>query len=1028
MGVLLIITSLIALFIFVSALRNKVLREIGFRNIFRRKSTTLLVILGSLIGTALISGSLTLGDSFNGSSRDKAESTLGEIDAQINKSTGASSPFVTNVQNQDPLNSVFDKASTDKLINSFDINKVDGVIPALVFTTSLVKGTDPTKDLSETSIYLIAFENGKLGNEEINLNIPDGKAIVSKDVADRLSLKVGDRVQSFNGVKQLSLEIIEINERKGASNFSGRNGNIIVSPTYLRKEFNIPNNSSNILLISAKGGVFEPTYDSNQFMSYLNSKTDAISNENLQWKANELKASKTSGGNDFISYIFLGVSVVGVIAGILLIINIYSMLAEERKSEMGTLRAIALTRSKLIKTFLYEGFFYSVISSIAGVAVGIGVGFVLLFSITDLTKKAFEGSNFSVNFHTTPASWILSFCLGLLITFGTSYIASRRISKVNIVSAIRSLPDEKDIKRTKWTIVKIIFQLLFLINSIVLIIAGIDMINTKNNSKLSDVVSPESLGAYLIFIGLVISCYLTALLISKFLGYTGRDKYKRFVITAFNLPPLLLSLFIANIGFFSKVFESFLGYSLLLLSGLTIVFTSTAIITYNIDIILWVLEKTIGRISAINGIVKLSLRYSGENRFRTGLTVLMFSLVLFLVAFLSVFKSTIDYQLDKQIPKGGYEAFVLMPKFVDTDTVKNDVEKLDVTDEINIKKSIIMNYADISTAELYPQIPVEDPVLKQLKPETRMFGVDENFLKNNPVKIATRYDKFKSDDEAINAMLTTGKYIFLNPSGIGTSSYLNPIEKLQVGKTVKLEQKGQIVEAIVAGYLDPTAPQNYTIFQYGIVTSNKVFTDIMDKNFVKENAEDNMLFKLSNNGKTRAENLKIIQESLIKYNLANRLFSIASIFEIVSAFLKGSITILQGFLSFALFVGVAGIAIIMVRSVNERKQQIGMLRSLGFQRKAILISFFLEASFIIVLGILIGIISGALTGDIFFSVRNNTISVNNISDNAKTVISIPYGELIGIGIGTYIISVIFTLLPSYQASRLEPVEATNYLD
>jgi len=1020
------LTFLLILYIAVSAFRNKVLREIGFRNIFRRKFTTLLVILGSMIGTALIAGSLTLGDSFNHSTRLQAENILGEIDAQVTVTKSNSLPRAFG-STDDPRSTTYSDKDFEKIKNNLDANHVDGVLPALVVSTSLVKGSDPTKDLSMTNVDIVAFKNRNFASENINFNIDDGKAVISQDVADRLDIKVGDKFTAYNSIKILNLVVQSINTQKGASSFTRGNGNILISEDYMRNQFGFASGSFNFLFVSAKGAAFEPTYDSGKFTDYLNEKLTNLEPQSGKWTVTEKKAASISGGNDFIVYLFLGVSIVGILAGILLIINIYSMLAEERKSEMGTLRAMALTRGNLIKTFVYEGFFYSAISSMVGVIAGVGVGYILLTFIKSLSESIVENTNFNISFFTQPSSWITSFCLGLLITFGTSYFASRRISRINIVSAIRNLPDEKDLKRSFRTHVFLFLQILILVNSIASIIGGIVILNAKNKVAAGDFINIDALGAYLVFVGIVVSSYILSILIGKFLTARSKEKYKGIIITAFNIPPLLISIFIGNIELFAKVFQSIFGYTLLLMAGLTIIVTATTIITYNIPVMLWILERTVGRISRINGIVKLSLRYTGENKFRTGLTILMFALVLFLVSFLSVVRVTVNQQIDKFTPKTGYDAFVLAPNYVDTNAVITDVKATGVTTEIALNKSIALKYIDITRQMLNTQ-PLYDDGKPTDVESSLIFGADKKFLDTNPLKLSNRWDKFSSDEEAFQAMLNQGNYVFLSPQAFGTKNYLNPPDSLKLGKIVNLNENGKIVSVIIAGYLEISSSQNFTVFQYGMIAGDKFFTETLGKSFVDANSQPNISFSLAKNNNSRAENLKVIQKALIKYNLASRLFSIASVFEIISSFLKGAIAILQAFLSFALFVGIAGISIIMVRSVNERKQQIGMLRSLGFQKSSILISFFLEASFIIFLGIAIGMFFGADMGNIFFSARNNAQSSAGVAVESRIQILIPYGELILIAIGTYIASIIFTLIPSYQASKLEPIEATNYLD
>src|SRR6185437_17034907 len=67
----------------------------------------------------------------------------------------------------------------------------------------------------------------------------------------------------------------------------------------------------------------------------------------------------------------------------------------------------------------------------------------------------------------------------------------------------------------------------------------------------------------------------------------------------------------------------------------------------------------------------------------------------------------------------------------------------------------------------------------------------------------------------------------------------------------------------------------------------------------------------------------------------------------------------QGFMALGLFVGIAGLGVIAFRSVVERRQQIGMLRAIGYQRPTVTLSFVLESGFIAVMGIASGVV-GAL--------------------------------------------------------------------
>src|SRR5437868_9905002 len=60
--------------------RKPVLRRLALRNATRRPRETALVILGSLLGTAIMTGSYVVGDTFNASIRRTAHQQLGPVD------------------------------------------------------------------------------------------------------------------------------------------------------------------------------------------------------------------------------------------------------------------------------------------------------------------------------------------------------------------------------------------------------------------------------------------------------------------------------------------------------------------------------------------------------------------------------------------------------------------------------------------------------------------------------------------------------------------------------------------------------------------------------------------------------------------------------------------------------------------------------------------------------------------------------------------------------------------------------------
>ena len=70
--------------------------------------------------------------------------------------------------------------------------------------------------------------------------------------------------------------------------------------------------------------------------------------------------------------------------------------------------------------------------------------------------------------------------------------------------------------------------------------------------------------------------------------------------------------------------------------------------------------------------------------------------------------------------------------------------------------------------------------------------------------------------------------------------------------------------------------------------------------------------------------------------------------------------LIQGFMGLGLIVGVAALGVISARAVVERRQQIGVLRAIGFRRGMVQAVFLIESSFIALTSIVVGTVLGLL--------------------------------------------------------------------
>lgn len=115
----------------------------------------------------------------------------------------------------------------------------------------------------------------------------------------------------------------------------------------------------------------------------------------------------------------------------------------------------------------------------------------------------------------------------------------------------------------------------------------------------------------------------------------------------------------------------------------------------------------------------------------------------------------------------------------------------------------------------------------------------------------------------------------------------------------------------------------------------------------------------------------------------------------------------------ALLAAGIGIMNIMLVSVTERTREIGIRKAVGARRRDILRQFLLEAFFVCQIGGLVGILLGALGG--------NLVAVYfNISA------SFPWDWALGGVLLVTLVAVVFGSYPAYKAAKLHPIEALQY--
>ncbi len=120
------------------------------------------------------------------------------------------------------------------------------------------------------------------------------------------------------------------------------------------------------------------------------------------------------------------------------------------------------------------------------------------------------------------------------------------------------------------------------------------------------------------------------------------------------------------------------------------------------------------------------------------------------------------------------------------------------------------------------------------------------------------------------------------------------------------------------------------------------------------------------------------------------------------------------FSTIGLVIGAAGFAIISFRSVSERKQEIGMMRAIGFSKRKVINSILIELIAITTLSLICGILLGGLFTHMF---------ATKFFDVAA---KFPWVKIMLYIASTFFVSIILGIIPGRKAANIAPSQALRY--
>ncbi|HUK64582.1 MAG TPA: ABC transporter permease, partial [Dongiaceae bacterium] len=290
-----------------------------------------------------------------------------------------------------------------------------------------------------------------------------------------------------------------------------------------------------------------------------------------------------------------------VAAGILLLVNVFVMLADERRSELGMLRAMGMRRRTLVGALTSEGWLYAVPASALGAALGIAFGWLIAWRADRILTSGREVNALHLTFTFDWSTVLTGFVVGFAIAVGTILLSSVRIARFNVIQAIRDIhapARRRPRRRAAW--------------------AGLALVPLGVAVTIAGFAGPDP---YSLMAGPMLVAVGAAPGLARFFP-------ARAVYTGVSVVVIAWA-----VGCFAAIsaLDATIEIPVFLLQGLSLAAASVYLVTAYLGGIGAVLERLSGsRLSA-----RLGLAYPLARRFRTAMTLGMFAVIVLTLVYMS---------------------------------------------------------------------------------------------------------------------------------------------------------------------------------------------------------------------------------------------------------------------------------------------------------------------------------------------------------------------------------------------------------
>ena len=969
------------------ALRNRVLVRLGVRNFGRRRGRTTLIVVGLMLGTTIIAAALTTGDTMSHTIRSTAVEVLGQTD-EVVTARGAVDDIPGDLGAATGQR-WFDESVADTVERKLvDSGLVDGVTGAVIQPVAVqavrTRQSEPSVNLfggdPERTAGFSTMRD-RAGNVLRLDSLRPGELYLNVKAAEELDARGGDVVLVYTGLIPLPMRVRAVVEFDGTGTADAA---LLVPLAQAQRLLGRPGQILGVL-VSNRGGTTSGARLSDQVERELAPVAARMGLEVTKAKQDAIEQADEAG-SAFMAF-FTTFGSFSIAAGILLIFLIFVMLAAERRSELGIARAVGTRRGHLVQMFTFEGAAYDLTAAVVGALLGAVVAYGMVAMMASALGASDEDSGLQVQYAVTPRSLFIAFALGVLLTLAVVAVSAWRVSRMTISTAIRNLPEPPPPTRRRW-----------LLPSLVI---GFGVLLTVSAGGAA---TPLMLGVSLVVIGLVP--------LARLAGAPDRLAY-----TLGGL--VIVALWMLPWSVWEWVFGPLsMNFSTWIVAGLMIVVGAVWTIIYNADVLLALVMRVAGRVRGLAPLLRISMAYPLRARFRTGTTLAMFTLVVFtLVTGTATNGSFVSAMDDVEAYGGGFTVRAGTGPAAPVDDMRATLASTSGIDD-----------GDFPVVGSQSVLAVEARQLRTGRPEETYLvrGLDDAFLEHTTYGLGAIARGYSSAEDVWQALRQRPGLAVVDSLvaprrdqfgfTVGLSDFRLSGFYVDEGKPfdpvpvqVRDKQTGKRLRATVIGVLKDGAPME----MLGLSTSQRTLAAAFPGR-----VRPTIHYFDTAPGVDPKQAAARLESAFLASGLEAE-----SIEEVVRDEMAASRTfsrLIQGFMALGLVVGVAALGVISARAVVERRQQIGVLRAIGFRRRMVQAIFLLESSFVALTAIVVGTALGLLLAWNIVEDSRQQPSWENVT------LVVPWGTLSIVFLGVYAVALLATLAPAARASRIRPAEALRY--